>query len=338
MTTTAPDLSGVRKAALLLVQLGPEHSAPILRSLRPEEVEALMAEVARMEDADEATHESVVREFEAMATAARSRRRGGFDIAEEMLVKTVPEHAKEILGRLSARAAETPFVFARGAEPAVLLRFLVDEHPQTVALVVAHLEPAQAAALIAVLPQGLQADVAHRLAVMDKTTPDVVRIVERHLRASLDALGGTGDQVRVGGIDPLVGIMSRSHRETERSILKGIEERDPGLAEDLRAKMFSFADIVTLDDRTVQVLLRSVDTKDLALALKGAPDPVRAKVLTNMSERAAATLQDEVDVLGPVRAAQVEEARSAVVRSIRALEESGDIVITRSGGGDDLVV
>lgn len=338
MTTTAPDLSGVRKAALLLVQLGPEHSAPILRSLRPEEVEALMAEVARMEDADEATHESVVREFEEMAMASRSRRRGGFDIAEEMLVKTVPEHAKEILGRLSARAAEAPFVFARGADPAVLLRFLGDEHPQTVALVIAHLEPAQAAALLAALPQGLQADVAHRLAVMDKTTPDVVRVVERHLRASLEALGGTGDQVHVGGIDPLVGIMSRAQRETERSILKGIEERDPGLAENLRAKMFSFTDVVSLDDRTVQVVLRSVDTKDLALALKGAPDPVRDKILSNMSERAAATLQDEVDVLGPVRAAQVEEARSAVVRSIRALEESGDIVISRSGGGDDLVV
>ena len=338
MTTTSPDLSGVRKAALLLVQLGPEQSAPILKSLRPEEVEALMAEVARMEVADEATHESVVREFEEMAIAARSRRRGGFDIAEEMLVKTVPEHAKEILGRLSAQAAETPFVFARGADPAVLLRFLADEHPQTVTLVIAHLEPAQAAAVIAALPETVQSDVAHRLAVMDTTTPEVVRVVEQHLRAGLASLGGTGDQVRVGGIDPLVGIMNRSQRETERAILKGIEVRDPGLAEDLRAKMFAFTDIVSLDDRTVQLVLRSVDTKELALALKGSPDPVRDKVFGNMSERAAATLQDEVDVLGPVRAVQVEEARSAVVKSIRALEESGDIMISRAGGGDDLVL
>lgn len=338
MTTATEELTGVRKVALLIIQLGPEHAGPVLRSLEPAEVEKIMAEVARLDAADEGVRRAVISEFEKMAHAARSRTRGGFDVAEEMLVKNVPEHAREILRRLSSAVQDAPFAFVRRTDPGVLRRILGDEHPQTITLVLGHLESEQAAAVLSGLPDALQADVAHRLAVMDKTTPEVVREVEAHLRHSLDDLGHAREHVTVGGLDPLVGIMTRSHRETEKAILRGIEERDPNLAENLRAKMFAFSDIVALDDRTVQIVLRSVDAKDLALALKGAPDPVRDKIFRNMSERSALALQDEVDVLGPVRTAQVEEARSAVVKSIRQLEDSGDIMISRAGGGDDIVL
>lgn len=335
--STATALSGLRKAALLLIQLGPDQSAPILRSLRPEEIEALMAEVAAMDVADEDTRESVLHEFEDMLRASRVRNRGGFDIAEEMLVKAEHEQSREILGRLSTAITHAPFAALRQVDAGLLRPFLEDEHPQTIALVLAHLTSEQAAFVLAGLGDVLRSDVAHRLAVMDRTTPEVVRIVEQHLRASLAAMGDSRDQVSVGGIDPLVGIINLSQRDTEKAILQGIEDRDPGLAEDLRAKMFAFSDIVDLEDRTVQVVLRTVDAKKLALALKGAAPAVRDKVFRNMSERSAAALQEEVEVLGPVRAAQVEEARSAVVKGIRALEDAGEIIISRAGGGDDLV-
>ncbi|HMM96147.1 flagellar motor switch protein FliG [Phycicoccus sp.] len=337
MTTTAHPVSGLRKAALLLIQLGPDQSAPILRSLRPDEIEALMAEVAAMDVADEDLRESVIHEFEALVRSSRDRTRGGFDIAEEMLVKAEHEQSKEILGRLSTAITHAPFASLRTTDGGLLRPFLEDEHPQTIALVLAHLSSEQAALVLSGLGDAVRADVAHRLAVMDRTTPEVVRVVEQVLRRGLDSLGDARDHVSVGGLDPLVGIMNRSQRETERSILQGIEERDPSLAENLRSKMFAFTDIVDLDDRTVQLVLRQVDAKELALALKGATPAVRDKVFRNMSERSAAALQEEVEVLGPVRTAQVEEARSAVVKGIRALEDAGEIVISRAGGGDDLI-
>ncbi|MGG5259659.1 flagellar motor switch protein FliG [Phycicoccus avicenniae] len=335
--STATALTGLRKAALLLIQLGPDQSAPVLRSLRPEEIEALMAEVASMDVADEDARETAVREFEELLRASRQRNRGGFDVAEEMLVKAEHEQSREILGRLSTAITHAPFASLRTVDATLLRPFLEDEHPQTIALVLAHLTSEQAADVLAGLGDALRSDVAHRLAVMDRTTPEVVRVVEEHLRSSLASMGDARDHVSVGGLDPLVGIMNRAQRDTERSILQGIEERDPHLAENLRAKMFAFSDIVDLDDRTMQVILRGVDAKELALALKGAAPAVRDKVFGNMSERSAAALQEEVEVLGPVRTAQVEEARSAVVKGIRALEESGEIMISRAGGGDDLV-
>ncbi len=337
MTVTAQPMSGLRKAALLLIQLGPDQSAPVLRSLRPEEIEALMAEVAAMDVADEDSREAVLAEFQEMVRVSKQRTRGGFDIAEEMLVKAEHEQSREILGRLSTAISHAPFASLRTVDGALLRPFLEDEHPQTIALVLGHLSSEQAALVLSGLPDAVRADVAHRLATMDKTSPEVVRVVESHLVRSLATLGDARDHVTVGGLDPLVGIMNRSQRETERAILLGIEERDPTLAEDLRSKMFAFTDIVDLDDRTIQLVLRQVDAKELALALKGATPAVRDKVFRNMSERSAAALQEEVEVLGPVRTAQVEEARSAVVKGIRALEEAGEIVMSRAGGSDDLV-
>ena len=341
-TTGLPGLStltGVRKAAILLVQLGSEDASHVLRSLRPSEVEALTSEIARLEGADLDTQDSVLHEFEAMVSAERYYIQGGFELAEEMLVKSLgADQAKEVLERLSASLTQIPFEFLRRVEPRLLLSFLQDEHPQTISLVLAHMASDQAAIVLSGLPTDMQADVAHRLAVMDRTSPEIVKQVEAHLERRLANLVQSADYSSVGGLKPLVGIINSSERATERLILEGLEERDPELAEEVRAHMFMFEDITGLDDRAVQTVLRQVDTKQLALALKGVTPEVRDKVTRNMSERAAAGLVEEIEVMGPVRLKQVEEAQAVVIRLIRSLEESGDIVISRGGGGDDVIL
>ena len=324
---------------MLLVQLGSEDSAHVLRSLRPSEVEALTAEIARLDGADLHTQDAVLGEFSSMINAQEYYVQGGLELAEEMLVKTLgPEKAKDVLSRLSTSLSQTPFSFLRRVDARLLLTYLQDEHPQTISLVLAHMSADQAAVVLSGLPEDMQADVAHRLAVMDRTSPEIVRQVEGHLERRLANLVQSSDYSTVGGLGPLVGIINSSERSTERLILEGLEQRDPELAEEVRAHMFMFEDIVNLDDRAVQAILRQADTKALALALKGVSPEVRDKITRNMSERAGAGLVEEIEVMGPVRLKQVEEAQAVVIRLIRTLEESGDIIVSRGGGGDDLVL
>ncbi|GAA2735695.1 flagellar motor switch protein FliG [Pedococcus aerophilus] len=339
MTVMTTELTGLRKAAVLLVQLGSEDSAHVLRSLRPSEVEALTAEIARLDGADLHTQDLVLGEFSSMVNAQEYYVQGGLELAEEMLVKTLgPERAKDVLSRLSTSLSQTPFSFLRRVDARLLLTYLQDEHPQTISLVLAHMSADQAAIVLSGLPEDMQADVAHRLAVMDRTSPEIVRQVEGHLERRLANLVQSSDYSSVGGLGPLVGIINSSERSTERLILEGLEQRDPELAEEVRAHMFMFEDIVNLDDRAVQAILRQADTKALALALKGVSPEVRDKITRNMSERAGASLVEEIEVMGPVRLKQVEEAQAAIIRLIRTLEESGDIIVSRGGGGDDLVL
>ncbi len=339
MTVTTSELTGLRKAAVLLVQLGKEDSSHVLRALRPSEVEVLTAEIARLEGADLETQDTVLHEFQAMVGAERYYIQGGVELAEEMLVETLgPDRAKEVLARLSASMKQVPFEFLRRVEPRLLLSFLQDEHPQTISLVLAHMASDQAAVVLSGLPVEMQADVAHRLAVMDRTSPEIVKQVEANLERRLATLVRSADYSAVGGLKPLVGIINSTERATERLILEGLELRDPELAEEVRAHMFLFEDIVGLDDRAVQTVLRQCDTKALALALKGVAGEVRDKVTTNMSERAAAGLVEEIEVMGPVRIKQVEEAQAVIIRLIRTLEEAGDIVVARGGGSDDLIL
>ncbi|KQU65270.1 flagellar motor switch protein FliG [Phycicoccus sp. Root101] len=339
MTVMTTELTGLRKAAVLLVQLGSEDSAHVLRSLRPSEVEALTAEIARLDGADLHTQDVVLGEFTSMVRAQEYYVQGGIELAEEMLVKTLgPERAKDVLSRLNTSLSQTPFAFLRRVDARLLLTYLQDEHPQTISLVLAHMATDQAAILLSGLPEEMQADVAHRLAVMDRTAPEIVRQVESHLEHRLANLVQSSDYTSVGGLGPLVGIINSSERSTERLILEGLEQRDPELAEEVRAQMFMFEDIVNLDDRAVQAVLRQVDTKQLALALKGVSTEVRDKITRNMSERAGAGLVEEIEVMGPVRLKQVEEAQAVIIRLIRSLEESGDIIVSRGGGGDDLVL
>jgi flagellar motor switch protein FliG len=339
-TTSVLDaMSGPQKAAVLLVQLGKERAAPLLRCLREDEIEAVMTEVALLQHVDAAVVDAVLQEFKELATAKMYVSQGGAVYARELLEASVGAvKANEILDRLNTVMVELPFEFMRRADARQVLSYLQDEHPQTIALVLAHMPPEQAAAVLSGLPEALQGDVAARIATMDRTDPEVVRQVEAVLQRKLSSFIQSSELSAVGGVQPLVDILNYSDRTTEKVILEGLERGNPELAETVRGQMFVFEDISQLDDRSVQLLLREVDNKELAVALKGVRDDVRQKIMGNMSERAAANLADEIDVLGPVRAKTVGEAQGNVVRVIRTLEESGQITISRGGGGDDLIV
>jgi len=333
----APHLTGVRKAAILLVQLGKDASAAILRSLPEHEVEALTAEIARLEGVDVEVLDEVLEEFRGLAKARQYYVQGGVGFAEEILIATMgKDKAQEVMDRLTASLVELPFEFLRRVDAKLILSYLQDEHPQTIALVLAHMQSEQAAIILSGLTSDMQAEVAHRLAIMDRTSPEIVKQVEAHLERRLSTLVQAADSTKVGGLKPLVEIINQSDRTTERMILEGLEKRDLELAEQVRAQMFMFEDIVGLEDRAVQVVLRKVESKDLAVALKGVREDVREKITRNMSERAALALADEISILGPVRLKQVEEAQAVVIRAIRMLEEAGEIVVAR-GGGDEFV-
>ncbi|MHB1740658.1 MAG: flagellar motor switch protein FliG, partial [Actinomycetes bacterium] len=277
-------------------------------------------------------------EFADLLAARRYVGQGGFSFAQEVLEASMGrERAADLINRLSASVLEMPFQFLHRADPRQLLSFLADEHPQTIALVLAHMSADTASTLLSGLAPALQADVAHRIAIMDRTSPETIRIVESTLERKLSSVLQPGELSSVGGVQPLVDIINRADRATERLILEGLEGRAPALAEEVRSRMFLFDDIVTLDDRAVQLVLRQVETSDLATALKGVGEQVRDKVMRNLSERAAENLAEEIELLGPVRLSSVEESQALVVHAIRSLEESGQIVIQR-GGDDEFVV
>ncbi|WP_206518151.1 flagellar motor switch protein FliG [Rhodococcus sp. X156] len=342
-TDTAPDpllgMPGRRKAAILMLQLDRETSAKVMAQLRDTELEELSAELTRAGDVSPDISRAVLDEFGLMMESGRAVVQGGADQAREMLVAAVGEQrASAIMDRLSATMVEQPFKFLHDTDARQVLNFITDEHPQTTALVLAHLPAPLASRVLAGLGADLQADVAHRIATMDRTSPDVIRQIEASLeRRMVTQLGApSADQSSVGGLQPLVDIINRADPGTEKLIMEGLEARDPELAEEIRSRMFMFEDLLTLEDRAVQLVLRQVEASTLAVALKGMPIPVHTKVMANMSERAAETLAEEIELLGPVRVASVEEAQADVVRVIRQLEESGQIVVRR-GGEDEYV-
>jgi flagellar motor switch protein FliG len=263
---------------------------------------------------------------------------GGFAFAQSLLEQSLgADRAKEIMERLHAAAVQMPFQFLHRADPAQLRGFIADEHPQVIALVLAHMTPDKASLLLSGLPAYQQAIVAHRIAVMDRTNPDIIRTVESILERKLSSMLQPAEMSRVGGVDSLVNVINRSDRPTERQIVEGLEGLDPELADEVKSRMFMFEDIVGLDDRSVQQVLRQVDAGDLALALKGVSEAVRAKITGNLSQRAAENLLEEIELLGAVRLAQVEEAQQAVIRTIRQLEEQGQIMVRR-GNDDELIL
>jgi len=329
------DVTGLRKAAVLMVQLGKDRSASVLAAMREAEVEEITAEIARLDSIDVATAQRVMDEFEELVIAHKYYSRGGLAFAREVLEASVGgEKARAIMERLNASLTEMPFQFLRRADPRQIISFLQDEHPQTIALVLSHMGSEQAAIVLSGLTPESQAEVAHRIAVMDRTSPEYVKLVEGIFEKKLaTVLSQAGESSSVGGLGPLVDIINRSDRTTEKLILEALEQRDHELAETVRAQMFMFEDILSLDDKAVQLVLRQVEAADLATALKGVRDEVRAKVMNNMSERAAENLEEEISLLGPVRLKTVEESQAKVVQVIRQLEESGQIVIQR--GSDD---
>jgi flagellar motor switch protein FliG len=330
---------GVRKAAIILIQLGREKAAEVLSHLAENEVEAISAEIARLDVVNAAESGAVLSEFTEMAMARSNIAHGGLAFARTMLEQSLgSDRANEIMDRLQAAAVKMPFQFLHRADPSQVRTFIADEHPQVIALVLAHMTPDKASMVIAGLPSNLQAEVAHRIAVMDRTTPEIIRAVEANLERKLSSVLQPSELSRVGGVDPLVNIINRSDRVTERQIVEGLESLDAELADEVRSRMFMFEDVVHLDDRSVQLVLRQVNEAELALALKGVSEPVRDKITSNLSSRAAETLLEEVELLGAVRLTQVEEAQQSVIRKIRQLEEQGQIIVHRGGSEEELVV
>ncbi len=331
------EMTGLRKTAILLVGMGREASAKVLAQMKDTEVEEITAEIMRLRDVEPEESEAVLGEFRELVQAKGMVMQGGLSFARDLLEASLgAERAGEIMGRLSAAFMEMPFQFLHKTDPRQLLSFVQDEHPQIIALVLAHMSADKATAVLSGLAPELQADVAHRIAVMDRTTPDIIKAVEMQLERKLSLVLQSTETSTVGGLQPLVDIINRADRATERLILEGLEAKDAALAEEVRSRMFMFEDIVGLDDKSIQLVLRSVETNDLATALKGVSDAVRQKIMRNLSERAAENLADEIEMMGPVRLRTVEEAQAKVVQGIRALEETGQIVMRR-GGDDELV-
>lgn len=336
MRQNAP-YSNRQKAAILLIALGPEAAAGVYRHLKDEEIEQLTLEIAGMRRVESVERIAILEEFHELAVAEEYISQGGIDYAREVLQKAVgAERALSIIERLTASLQVRPFESARRAHPAQLLNFLQNESPQTMALVLAYLDPKPAAAILSELPQQVRYEVARRIANMDAISPEIVSAVDRALENKLST-GIAVDSAAVGGIDAIVKILNGVDRATERSILEGLELSNPDLAEEVKKRLFVFEDIVLLDSRSIQRIIRDVDQNDLQLALRTAGDEVKTVIFQNMSKRMVETFQQDMEFAGPVRLRDVEEAQQRIVAQIRRLEEMGDIVIAR-GGGDDILV
>ncbi len=331
------EMTGVEKSAILLIVLGPEKSAEIFKHLKEEEIEQLTLEIANTRSIAPEMKDEVLNEFYEVCLAQQYISEGGITYAKELLEKALgSEKAQSVIGKLTASLQVRPFEFVRKTDAGQLLNFIQDEHPQTIALILSYLPTSQSAAVISALPPDKQADVAKRIAMMDRTSPDVIQEVENVLERKLNALVNQ-DYTIVGGVDSIVEILNTVDRGTERHILETLEIEEPELADEIRKKMFVFEDILSLDDKSIQRVLREVDNNDLAVALKNANENVQEAIFNNLSKRLATMIQEDMEFMGPVRLKDVEEAQQKIVNIIRKLEDSAEIIIAR-GGGDEIVV
>lgn len=328
---------GVQKSAILLIALGPEKSAKIFKYLKEDEIEQLTLEIANTSSVSPQTKEEILNEFYQVCLAQQYIAEGGITYAKELLEKALgADRAKDVIGKLTASLQVRPFEFMRKTDPAQLLNFIQDEHPQTIALILSYLPSMQASQVISALPPEKQADVAKRIAMMDRTSPDVIKEVEGVLERKLSSLVNQ-DYTIIGGTDAIVEILNAVDRGTERHILETLEIEEPELADEIRRKMFVFEDILSLDDRSIQRVLKDVDNNDLEMALKNSNEEVQSVIFRNLSSRLVSMIKEDMDFMGPVRLKDVEEAQQKIVNIVRKLEDSGEIVISR-GGGDEIVV
>jgi len=333
----AKKLSGRQKSANFFIFLGPEKSAKIFQHLTEEEIEQITLEIANVRQVMTDKVDEIYREFYEMALANQFIGQGGISYAKEVLERAYgQEKTAEIIGRISASLQVRPFDCVRKTEAAQLLNFIQSEHPQTIALILAYMEPEKASSVLSALPPDRQAEVAKRIAIMDNTSPEVIKQVESVLERKLSVIVPQ-ELSTAGGIKSVVEIINRVDRGTEKTIMEALEVQDPELAEEIKKLMFVFEDIVTIDDRSIQRVLREVESQDLALALKGSSSEVSNKIFKNMSTRASEMLKEDIEFMGPVRLRDVEEAQQRIVNIIRRLEDSGEIVIAR-GGGDEVIV
>lgn len=331
------EYSGVQKAAILLIALGPEKSANIFKHLKEDEIEELTLEIANTRSVSPQTKEMVLEEFYQVCLAQQYIAEGGIGYAKELLDKALgEEQAQAVITKLTASLQVRPFEFVRKTDPSQVLNFIQDEHPQTIAMILSYLSSNQASLILGALAPEKQAEVAKRIAMMDRTSPDVIKEVENVLERKLASLANQ-DYTIVGGVDAIVSILNTVDRGTEKHIMESLEIEEPELADEIRKKMFVFEDILLLDDRAIQRVLRDVDNNDLEVALKGANEEVKGVILKNLSKRLAAMIEEDIEFMGPVRMKDVEEAQQKIVAIIRKLEDAAEIVISR-GGGDEVIV
>ena len=330
-------LNGLQKAAVLLIALGPERSALIFKHLKDEEIEELTLEIANTRSVTPQIKENVIEEFYQICLAQQYIAEGGINYAKELLEKSFGnDKAMDVISKLTASLQVKPFEFVRKTDATQLFNFIQDEHPQTIALILSYLPASQSALIVSALPPDRQADVAKRIAIMDRTSPDVIKEVEKVLESKLASLVNQ-DYTIIGGVDAVVEILNTVDRGTEKHIMETLEIEEPELADEIRKKMFVFEDILLLDDRAIQRVLRDVDNNDLSTALKGSNEQVQAAIFNNLSKRLAEMIKEDMEFMGPVRMKDVEEAQQKIVSVIRKLEDAGEIVISR-GGGDEIIV
>ncbi|MCM3732170.1 flagellar motor switch protein FliG [Fictibacillus nanhaiensis] len=337
MAKGVKELSGKEKAAILVISLGPDVAAQVYKHLSEEEIERLTLQISQVRKVDSTLKEEIITQFHQLALAQDYITQGGIGYAKTVLEKAVgKDEAMQIINRLTSTLQVRPFDFARKADPGQILNFIQNEHPQTIALILAYLDSSQAGQILSELPQEMQADIAKRIALMDRTSPEVINEVEQILERKLSATV-TQDFTQAGGVEAVVEVLNGVDRSTERTILDALEIQDPELAEEIKKRMFVFEDIVTLDNRAIQRVIREVQNEDLLLALRASSEEVKEVMFKNMSQRMAENFKEEMEFMGPVRLRDVEEAQSRIVGTIRRLEEAGELVIAR-GGGDDVIV
>jgi flagellar motor switch protein FliG len=338
MASDPNELSGVQKAAILVISLEQTIAAEILKHLDTPQIEDLSRQIAAMGPVSQLQRDQVVEEFYQLALARSYADEGGWEYAKNLISKSLPEaEAKKIIEQVNQTIQSAPFSFLQKAESDNLLTFIQDEHPQTIALILAHLKPDKASEILVGLPAQKQVEVVKRIANMEQTNPEVIKEVERGLEHRLAAMI-TQTFEKAGGVDTVAEMLNLADRATEKSIMEGLEAEDPDLVEQIRRLMFVFEDIMMVNDKGIQAMLKEVDNDDLSLALKTASQELKDKIFKNMSERAAQLIKEDMEYMGPVRVSDVEAAQQKIVDVVRKLEESGEIIVSGRGGEKDLVV
>lgn len=331
-------LSGAAKAAILMLALETESAAKVLQELDQDTIETITREIASIDLVDQAQRGRIVDEFYHLALARQYAEAGGLGYAKVLLEKAMPrDEAQRVLRQIEHQVLKQPFTFLQKAEGENLLEFIQDEHPQTIALIVAHLPPAKASEILVGLPQAKQLEVVSRVANMDQTNPEIIKDVEKGLEMRLSGLVSQTFQ-KAGGVGAVAEMLNLADRATEKGILEALESEDPDLVEQIRRLMFVFEDIMLINDKGVQAVLKEIDNEELALALRTANPELKAKIFKNMSERASQLIQEDMEYMGPVRLSDVEAAQQRIVDVVRRLEDAGEIVISGRGGEKDLIV
>lgn len=330
-------LTGVQKAAILFITLGPEAAAGIIKKLPEAEIQKITYEIANITSVSSEQREEILGEFMDMNQARDYIKEGGMDYARALLAKALgSQRASEILDKVSEATQQyRPFAIARKADAHQLLNVINSEHPQTIALILCYLQPDKAAQVMAELSEDVQTDVALRIATMSTTSPMVLKEIEKVLEGKLSSVVRT-EMTTIGGVETLVDILNQVDRTTEKNITESLEREDADLADKVKSSMFVFEDIMTIDDVSIQRILREVDAKELALALKGCSEEVANTIFRNQSKRAAASLKEDMEFLGPVRLMDVEKGQQKIVAIIRRLDEAGEIILSR--GGEDAII